>query len=306
MSNTKKYIKKKKLLKIPPSFAASIIDLVCPRKYSPNTKYSTEDLFVLIVDFLKSGLYWTNYRGTKDIPLNNGRYLNSIHNKWCKNNVYEKIHKEYLKIYLKKGKEEKLKTQIIDSSFIQNKGGFVNHQSNIIKENHKGVPQNIIQFNRYNGRKKYLKVSAITNSDGAIFSTKIVPGKKSDCVTITETLYNIPIDLNTLKNSKINRYKQYFLADSIYYSKRNITFLKKRGYIPVIKYNRKNTKDKKIIKANKFTKKEQKIYKKRIIIESAFSWLKNFPVICQNYQKTISSYNGLLKLASIIMLEKKL
>ena len=130
--------------------------------------------------------------------------------------------------------------------------------------------------------------------------------KKSDCVTITETLYNIPIDLNTLKNSKINRYKQYFLADSIYHSKRNITFLKKRGYIPVIKYNKKNTKDKKIIKANKFTKKEQKIYKKRIIIESAFSWLKNFPVICQNYQKTISSYNGLLKLASIIMLEKKL
>ena len=59
-----------------------------------------------------------------------------------------------------------------------------------------------ISFNRYNGRKKYLKVSAITNSDGAIFSTKIVPGKKSDCVTITETLYNIPIDLNTLKNSK--------------------------------------------------------------------------------------------------------
>ena len=83
------------------------------------------------------------------------------------------------------------------------------------------------------------------------------------------------------------------MADSGYDSIKNKIFLKKLGYIPIINYNKRKTKDKKLIFKNKLKGKELKIYKKRSIIESSFSWLKNYPVINQNYQKLLSSYKGL-------------
>ena len=50
----------------------------------------------------------------------------------------------------------------------------------------------------------------------------------------------------------------------------------------------------------------KKIYKKRKIIESYFSWIKRIPIINQNYQKTLSSYKGLLLLVSSIFISKKI
>ena len=75
------------------------------------------------------------------------------------------------------------------------------------------------------------------------------------------------------------------MADSDYDSKRNRRFLKKRGYNAIIKYNKKNTKDKELLKQQKFTKKEKEIYKKRMRIESFFSQLKNFATINQIYRR---------------------
>lgn len=48
---------------------------------------------------------------------------------------------------------------------------------------------------------------------------------------------------------------------------------------------------------------EKEKYKKRLIIESFFSWIKNYPSI---NQKTIASYNGLLMLASSILISKRI
>ena len=60
-------------------------------------------------------------------------------------------------------------------------------------------------------------------------------------------LRRIPVNLNTKRNSNHNRYKQNFLADSGYSSNKNKRFLKNKGYTPVIKYNKRNTKSKKKI-----------------------------------------------------------
>ena len=64
--------------------------------------------------------------------------------------------------------------------------------------------------------------------------------------------------------------------------------MKLKGYIPIIpKRKTKNTK-------TSLTKNEIKIYKKRIIVENFFSWLKKYPKIDKIYEKTIASYTGLL------------
>jgi Transposase DDE domain len=321
-------------------FAVPIIDFIVPVRYSPNRKYDNRYFFTCIIDFLNNSTYWTRYNGTIDYPID-GKYLNEIHNKYIKHKVYEEINKQLLIKYLKKNKAKKLKYQMIDSSFIANKKGNmkindyllndtvkkkneaiknynVAIEKELIKENKKLLKnkknnikkkkkeENFIDYNRYNGRKKYLKISTITDTFGTPLASTIISSKQSDSISITETLNKIPIDINTKKSSFFNRYKQYMLADSGYCSKNNSSFLKKRGYIPLINYNKRNTKDKNIIKLNEFNKDQKKKYKGRTKIESFFSWIKNYPCINQNYQKKVTSYHGLVLLASSIIISKRI
>ena len=226
--------------------------------------------------------------------------------------------------YLKEGKEEKLKYQSIDSSFIANKGGSIEPNNKFlsdqvkkknkeIKKNNKKLPkkdqkrtESFIDQNKFNGRKKYFKVSSIVDSKGAPLVSKLISSRQSDSISVIETVEKLPSNLNTLKNSKNNRYKQYILADALYNTNKNKSYARKMGYTPIFAYNKRNTKDKEKIKMNRLKGKKLKIYKKRNIIEAFFSWIKNFPVINQNYQKTLESYNGLLSLASSIIISNKM
>lgn len=282
--------------------AVSIINIIDPVKWSPNLRYTNKDFFICMMDFVKKGTSWRKYIGTREIEIK-GTYLNKIHNRWVQKKVYEKLNKEYLSCYLKTNKEKKIKIQCIDSSFIPNKGGSVNTELLYVKDNDEY--KHAINFCRYNGRKKYLKISTITDSFGTPFTSLVVPCKKSETRTIKETIDAIPVNLNTSKNSKNNRYKQIMLGDSGYCSKYNRSLLTGLGYRPLIRYNKRATKNKELLKSYKMSKKDALTYKKRIIIESTFSWLKNFPTINQNYQKTIKSFNGLLLLASSILISSK-
>ena len=304
--------------------AVPIIDILAPIKYSPNKKFDNRYFFTCIIDFIKNSTYWSRYKGFIDYPIN-GKYLNEIHNRYIKKGVYEAINKQLLNIYLKKNKSVKIKNQIIDSSFVPNKGGSIKNNNHLLNDNvkknnkiirkknnteknykNKIKEETFIDYNKYNGRKKYFKVSTITDSFGIPLGTSIISSKQSDNISIEQTINSIQVNLNTLKNSNNNRYKQYILADSGYCSNKNKFLLKSKGYIPIIIYNKRNTKNKKIIAQNALNKNERFRYKKRKIIESFFSWIKYFPVINQNYQKSISSYKGLFLLASSILISKKI
>lgn len=58
-----------------------------------------------------------------------------------------------------------------------------------------------------------------------------------------------------------NRYKQYILADAGYHSNYNIKLARRKGYIPIILQNKRNIKNKKLIR--KLTTKHKIIYKKK-------------------------------------------
>ncbi len=303
-------------------FAFPIADYLCPIGYSPNGKYTNKDFLICLIDFVTSGVSWRRYKGTTNCPID-GRYLNAIHNNYIRAGVYEHINKSILEKYLETDREIKLKNQMIDSSFIANKGGSVKNNNHLLsdktKQKNKKIrkmnqlsPDNkqtkeetFIDYNKYNGRKKYNKISTITDSFGTPLANAIISSKQSDSISINETINNIPIDLHTLKNSKNNRYKQYMLADTGYDSRKNTQYLKQLGYTPIIAFNKRNTKDKKKIKKRQLNKKDKLRYKKRGVVESFFSWIKNFPVINQNYQKTITSYYGLVTLASCIIISKR-
>lgn len=163
-----------------------------------------------------------------------------------------------------------------------------------------------IQFNRYNGRKKYLNIAAITTDKGVPLSYACFPGKQSDCLTVSKMISLIPINTKSKELANNNRFKQYFAADANYFTKNNEAVLRSKGYTSLVRYNRRTTTDEEIIQRYTFTDAKQKKYKKRIIVESFFSWIKNYPSINQNYQKSISSYNGLLSLACSLNVSKNI
>lgn len=118
----------------------------------------------------------------------------------------------------------------------------------------------------------------------------------NDSITLKETYEKMNINTNPQKYYKSNRHKQYLLADPMYDSKKNRTYLTEKGLIPIILYNKRNTKDKcKIKKLNSFQK---RIYKRRIVVENSYAWFKQFCKIDKVYEKTIESYNGLVLLIS--------
>lgn len=166
-------------------FAYPIVDYYCPIKYSPNGEYTNKDFLTCLVDFVKNGVYWTHYKGPDDCPID-GKYLNEIHNKYIKEGVYDQINKAILEKYLETDKAVKLKYQIIDSSFVPNKGGSVKNNNHLlsdkVKQKNKEIrkknqlspdgkqtkEETFIDFNKYNGRKKYNQISTITDSKGTL------------------------------------------------------------------------------------------------------------------------------------------
>lgn len=108
-----------------------IADLISPIKYSPYGKYDNRYFLLCLVDFILNHVSWRKYRGSPLYPIN-GIYLNEIHNKYIRNGVYKAINKQILNRYLKKGKEEKLRYQIIDSSFIPNKCGSIKKNNHLL------------------------------------------------------------------------------------------------------------------------------------------------------------------------------
>jgi len=263
-----------------------VIEKNYPRT-SRNIKYSYEDVLSSLILFTTTQVSWRRFQGK--VP---GKYLNTLHLQFARKGIYKKINSHLLELYLEKDRSLKLKYQSIDSSFIANKRGLSNTTSKFITNN------------RYNGRKKYLKISHLVDSKGVVLGSHIIPGNCSDCKSVDSTINNINVNINTLKCSNNNKHKQYLLADSGYDTKEIHKSLIDKGYTPIIKPNKRNTKDEN--KKRKLTVKQEKIYKKRQVVESSFAWTKSYAVINQNYEKTVESYNGLLILANSIILSKKI
>jgi len=87
---------------------------------------------------------------------------------------------------------------------------------------------------------------------------------------------------------------KYFICDKGYCSSKIRNILTNKNIVPIIPYNKRNTKDKnKIIKLTKIQKEK---YKRRIKIEHIFSHLKSNHKIQNRYEKYINNYEGLLYL----------
>ena len=118
---------------------------------------------------------------------------------------------------------------------------------------------------------------------------------KYDSTLLPNIINNMMVDPQTMKYKKANKYKQYFLADKGYDSKENKELLSSKGYIPLIPQNKRNIKDDKLL--YRFTKLEKIKYKKRIIVENSYSWIKNIPKLTFLFESNPQHYLELLYIA---------
>lgn len=256
--------------------------------YKRNVKYTLKDYIIGIIDILKNHTSWNSYNGKIK-----GNTLRKKYNEWVKIGVFEDIYKMSLDKYFKiVRKTEELKYQSIDSTFIEDINGSNFSSFNAIYKRRKGESS------------KGIKISSIVSTNGIPLSINIDTAKDYDSPLLPKIINNFSVNCNTFKYKNHNRFKQYFLADAGYDSKYNIKLIKKIGYTPIIKYNKKNTKNEKLFRY--FNNKEEKIYKKRIIVENYHAWIKKFKKIKCFYEHKIEYYRGLLLLGVSIIINRRI
>ena len=150
--------------------------------------------------------------------------------------------------------------------------------------------------------KNCIKISYLADKEGIPLDIMIKTGNLNDSPMLREHLTNLKIDIKTKELKNNNRYKQYFLADGIYNSTKNINFLKEKGFIPILSPNKRNSHTEPV----QLTNNEKIIYKKRIIVENAFAKLKQYKRINNLYEKRISVYTSLVYLSLSHTLFKKM
>lgn len=230
-----------------------------------------------IINLLYSCPCWSRYNGKID-----GKYLNKKHLEYINKGIYNEFYKVILTKYIKVNKYDIFKFISTDTCFIYNK---------YCKK---------LSRNKYYKSKRGLKISAIVDATGIPLSLIIKNGNINDCKLFEDTYNNLIIDTNATKYKNSNRHKQYFLADKGYDTKHIKYILRKKGYIYIVPQNKRNIKNKSKIK--KLTKKHKNIYKKRIIVENYFSWIKQFSKLTSAYESCMNNYLMLVKLASTVIM----
>lgn len=248
-----------------------------PDKYgfvTKKQKYDVKTIITEIIYFIKSSVSYDNYRG----PIN-CKTLNKHILFFSKERIFERIYSDLLSKYLKNNKYSKLKYQSIDSSFILNKNGKQKLGRSVLMKN-----------------KNCYKLSIIADTNGIPNSIILDSGNKSDINLAKE-------NLNSIKSNTNNKsLKPYLLGDKGYDSSKLKQLYHQNGYKTIIDFNKRNTKNKKLL--HKFTKKQKKIFNKRIKVENSFALLKKYRRLQTIYDSYFSTFYSFINLGFCLLIMK--
>jgi hypothetical protein len=262
------------------------IKSIFPNKYSfkyKTQKHDVSDIVDAIVFILRNDINYTRMI-INNIP---GKTLNTHINFLSKVNIFETTYKQLLRKYLKKSKCNKLKYQSIDTSYIYNSQCGENLKRNT---NYKG--------------KKGIKISAIVDSNGIPISILAKDANEYDSTFVEDNFDKLLIDADTIKYKGNNKNKQYFLADKGYDSKKVRELVSKKGYIYICPQNKRNIKtESKIVK---FSENYKEKYRKRIIVENFFSWIKKNKRLQLIREKYVNTFMMFINVANILIIHKNI
>jgi hypothetical protein len=117
-----------------------------------------------------------------------------------------------------------------------------------------------------------IKINFIVDSLGTPIDISIAKGNENDSTIAMDRIQRIIKITNPKKYVNSVKYRQNILGDKIYDSEKLRNECKNNGYKLIADFNKRNTKDKNKIKNKKLSYYQEKIYKKRIIVENSFAW----------------------------------
>ena len=254
-------------------------------KKGPNSKHSLDVILDVIYYILQTGNSW---RTLNDPCFNNLYKWQTFYthfNKFCKFDVFKNVYLDLLSLYFKSNKSEKLKYISIDSSIIKNE-----YASDC-------------NFG-YNKKKRCSKLSIIVDSFGIPLSALLVKGSNSDQTILFDNFKDLFVNISY--NSNNNKHKRYLLADTGYDSEKIRNMVNNFKIHSIIPANKRNTKNKELLKKKKLSGAHRKIYRKRMIVENCFSWIFKNRRLNRRYDKNITSYLAFLFMGFIKIIIKRI
>lgn len=252
-------------------------DVKLAKKYISNyrsRKYDFKDILKHIFCVIRDGLSWRRVIKIKESNMKHTTLYNTFKN-MIEDNIIDNCYAFMVNKKIKEDPKKNLNIRITDTTSIHNKYG--------------------IEGAKYNGHKKgkkITKISLITNENGIPIDVNVYDGNKNDGKILEEQLKDGSVLLKDIDDLN----KNIFLADKGYDSKNVRTQLINEGFKKIIiGHNKRNTKDENKIK--NMTKKENKIYKKRINIEIAINKMKRYKRIEIRYEHKKKTYLQIVKLA---------
>lgn len=227
-----------------------------------NFTYKTQiySLKVIIYGIIEIVKYGKCYRSSRTIPKST---LHDAYVRLCDRGIITNTYIQLLNKYIKKGPSNKLRYIYTDTTCIVNKYG---------SEKASYFPYK---------KRVVTKIAFECLSDGIPIKVMICNGNSNDSKIFKEQLKEPYLcDRRTL-----DIYKKYYIADSLYDGKENINALKKDNFIPLIKNNPKNTKNKALLKKKRMTRKQFEIYKRRFNIEVFNGLVKSYRRIQTRYDR---------------------
>jgi len=246
-----------------------------------NRLLDESDYFDAYLDFIHNSIHYSRYSINIKGRIITGKYLNEKVNKWRKYCIIDIMNQDILNEYKKTFSS---KIYHIDGKIITNR--YCNETSKLGRN---------VKYKSKNS----INLQSVVDDFGISLGISILKGSDSEIGNMINVLKEIDIEnVNHLKNS--NKHKKYFTADAGYDSVENRTYLNDKGYIDLIWYNKRNTKDTNVIKKRKLTGHKREKYKKRHIVETYFSWIDNkIPRLAKIYDKKIKNYTNMVYMATI-------
>jgi hypothetical protein len=252
-------------------------DCICNHKNNNGTikTCNYQSRFLSLLNFVSNSSYWTRFNiditnGTIINPdYVKGKYLNEIHNFYNKKGLYDNVYKSLLMSYFQLTGFRSLKKLYIDSSFVHNIMSI-------------GADRNPQFYN-----KTGLKIHTLSDSDKIPIAIIITQSSVHDSEIAERLLDNLLIDVSYLQ-----QYTQIVMADAAYATFLNIKRYTDLGLKIIFGMNKRYIKKETIIHdANENSINE---YKTRHIVENLIADIKKYPIILNCFEKSKTSYRGLL------------
>ncbi len=237
----------------------------------PHNKYKLDDMLPIFLNVLETGVSWRKIKS--DI---NYQSLIYHFNRLCKYNVFKRTYNKLLTKYLK----------------IIPKSEYLITDTTLIKNNQ--CISKYVSRNKLMKHKKCFKVSSLVDINGIPLHIIVGKGSIHDICYLKKHIKQVP---HVFKNLTV-------LADSAYDSKNICSFMTNHNCEYITDINIRNTKD--VNKIRTLSDDEKIKYKKRIIVENSFCWLKKNKRISEINEKTMNIYTQFIYLAFIKIITNRL